>query len=667
MNYRKDISGLRAVAVVLVLLFHGKLALFPSGFIGVDIFFVISGFLITSIIQSQLDRGTFSLADFYVRRLWRIQVALLVVVFVTLLLALALYLPLDLKSYLKSAIDTVGFVSNRYFAHATTAYAAPDSEVLLLLHTWSLSIEWQWYLILPLWLMLLHRFASPRQGKAIVVLAAFVMAAAALLITRKEGSDAYYFFTPRVFEFLFGAGLALLTLRRAAPAETWMTNVGGMAALLVLLALAMSHGVIADYPNAYAVVVCAACIGVLGVGANERTWVARGLSSAVPVFLGDISYSLYLWHWPIFATARYLGMPEGVALLLVCYALTLACAYLSYRYIEEPYRKRHPGLVKSLVVLVLIPLLVVSSVYAVSDKLQFLPARFGSEMVSIGAKLARYTPKDRQPCMQSGAGPVAGIDRCALGDTRATVQALMIGDSYSNQSWKFIDVLARDAHVSVTAVSTPSCLVFPHITMQGWWKMNSGQYQPCINHVGDYYGLIQSHHYTYVIIGENWLYYDADAIVNDAGDARSVQQGHERLEQAVRRGLDLIIKTGAIPVMLESPMPMPDNFQVCFYRHIKWRTAKPDDACPVSKVVDPDMQWFQGMFARLKASYPSLVLIDPKDAQCVGRRCVVEIDGVPLYRDVGHLTDYASYRLGEIYLQQKPNPFKPSPTQPAMH
>ncbi len=122
----------------------------------------------------------------------------------TLLITLVFYLPSDFKSYVRSAINTVGFVSNRYFSHATTAYAATDSEVLPLLHTWSLSIEWQWYLILPLWLMLLHRFASLGWSRIAVTLAAVAMTAAAMLIVHREGSSAYYFFTPRVFEFCLG-------------------------------------------------------------------------------------------------------------------------------------------------------------------------------------------------------------------------------------------------------------------------------------------------------------------------------------------------------------------------------------------------------------------------------------------------------------------------------
>jgi len=646
---------------VLVLLFHGRLAAFPSGFIGVDVFFVISGYLITSIIQSQLNKGSFSLADFYVRRLWRIQVALLAVVFATLLMALVFYLPSDLRPYLKSAMNTVGFVSNRYFARTTTAYAATDSEVLPLLHTWSLAIEWQWYLILPLWLMLLHRVMSPAKGKAVVGVMTVLMTVAGLLIVRENGSDAYYFFTPRVFEFLFGACVALFTLGRPPLRHNVLTNVLGLASLGVVIAVGMLGGVISNYPNDYAVLASAASAGVIWVGANERTWIARGLSWRVPEFLGEISYSLYLWHWPVFALVRYLGLHEGLGLLLVCYALTLALAYASYRYIEEPYRTKRPGLPKSLLWLVLVPMLIVSAIYGVCDRLHFLPGRFGSEMVRLDQTLQRYTPANRQRCMQSGGTRMVDMSGCMLGDTAASHTALMIGDSYSNQSWNFVDVLTREAHLSVAAVSTPSCLSFPTISMQGWWKMTDAQYQVCVDHVKSDYRRIESGHYRYVIIGENWRYYDPGAIVNASGDARSPQLGNARLERAMRQALNAIVKTGATPVLLESPALMPPDYLTCFYRDFKLRKPSPADACPVSEPDDDTARWLNGLFARLKAAYPTLIVIDPKDAQCDGDRCRSTLEGIPVYRDAGHITDYASYRLGQLYLQRKPNPFDSAP------
>ncbi|MBH0128423.1 acyltransferase [Enterobacter sp. SECR18-0236] len=151
-KYRTDIDGLRAIAVSVVILFHLGIGYFPSGFIGVDIFFVISGYLITGVILSSLKEGTFSYSDFFVRRLWRIQPALILVGIVTLLASSVLFVSPDYLDYLKSAKYNTLLIANQYFSRQSVAYATPESDIFPLLHTWSLAVEWQWYIFLPLFI-----------------------------------------------------------------------------------------------------------------------------------------------------------------------------------------------------------------------------------------------------------------------------------------------------------------------------------------------------------------------------------------------------------------------------------------------------------------------------------------------------------------------------------
>jgi len=659
MNYRKDINGLRAIAVLLVLLFHGAVPGFSSGFIGVDVFFVISGFLITSIIQSDIQSGKFSLAGFYVRRLWRIQVALMLVVAVTLLIATAVYLPDDYNRYYKSAIQTVIAGSNRYFAHATTAYGATDSEVLLLLHTWSLSIEWQWYLVLPLALMALNKFASAHVARLTVPLLTVLLTGIAMVVSHRHGSSAYYEFVPRAFEFLFGATLAMLPRNlSAAPRASLAADMTGIASVCSLVVVACIPGVILGYPNGWTIAVCAASTLVLWVGTDVQSRTARLLSWSPLVFIGDISYSLYLWHWPIFATARYVGFHEGWLFKLSCYALTFACAWLSYRYVEVPYRKRKASLPFSLAWLVVAPLLVVAAGYGISHKFDFLPARFGAETSYIEHQLEQHEPPMRATCMKSRGTHGDDAERCLLDGEKPPATSLMIGDSYANPSWNVIVVLGKDAGIAIASLSTPSCLAIPGLSMEGWWKMNREQYQVCVNHIDEYYRLIDSHHYQYVILGENWFYYDLAAAITQPGDTRSLEQGEQRLEAGIRHALNRVVATGATPVIIKSPATMQPDFLTCFYRHLKLRQPKQEGACPLSRNHEAAAQWFDGLFARLQSSYPTLVVIDPQDAQCTGDACRTDLEGVPVYRDTGHLTGYASYRLGEMYLQRKGNPFK---------
>ncbi|WKV98594.1 acyltransferase [Pseudomonas sp. H22_DOA] len=148
-----------------MLIFHGGLTLFPSGYIGVDIFFVISGYLTTSIIMKSLDNGTFSFSGFYTRRIWRLQPAIIALLIATLIIATVLYLPDDYVDFLKSGKYTSLLLSNQYFSNATTGYATPDAATLPLLHTWSLAIEWQWYLVLPLGIWLLNRYVAKKPSR----------------------------------------------------------------------------------------------------------------------------------------------------------------------------------------------------------------------------------------------------------------------------------------------------------------------------------------------------------------------------------------------------------------------------------------------------------------------------------------------------------------------
>jgi peptidoglycan/LPS O-acetylase OafA/YrhL len=665
-SYRNDINGLRAIAVLLVLLYHGKVLGFSSGFIGVDIFFVISGFLITSIIHGDLRKGTFSLTDFYVRRLWRIQAALIVVVAFTLVIATAIYLPDDYNRYYKSAIQTVIAGSNRFFASTTTAYGASDSEVLLLLHTWSLSIEWQWYLVLPGAMWGLSRIASPRTTRMVAMVLTAVFTALALHISHKEGSAAYYGFLPRVFEFLFGASLALHMADADLPKHARWIDVIGVASLGALVVTSHLPGVITEYPNLWTVLVCAASALALWVGHDTSSLTSRLLSWAPLVFIGEISYSLYLWHWPVFATARYIGFEEGLAFKLVCFTLTFAGAWLCYRYIEQPYRKLRLSMPRTLGWLVVLPLVAMSVFYGISHKFAFLPGRFDAAVARMDNQLDQYSPPLRRACMKSREDDGGDVDRCLV-TGRVPATALMFGDSYSNQSWNFLGVLAGDAGLSLTAISTPSCLALPGVSMQGWWKMNRHQYQVCIDHIKEYYRLLDARHYRYVILGENWLYYDPTAVVEKPGDERSVALGRERLERGVHEALERIVRSDAIPVLLKSPAPMPLDYQSCFYRAFKLRERQPDNPCAPLWPGDEASLWFDGMFKRMKADFPSVIIIDPKDAQCMRGVCAAELDGIPVYRDAGHLTDYASYMFAQRYLRRIGNPLKEVSQGESMH
>lgn len=321
-----------------VVLYHMEFATFSGGFVGVDVFFVISGFLITSIIARDLeDRSRqFSLRDFYERRIRRIFPALFSVLAVSSALAVVVLLPRDLNDYAKSLVATAGFASNIFF-YRQWGYFDAEAHTKPLLHTWSLAVEEQFYLVFPLLLVLLYgllrRRKYVRRVLAVLGFASFVWT---LFLMRSNPAAAFYVAPARSWELLLGSALAL----GAIP--TLKARVAEYAAVLgvVLLAIAvLAFTARTPFPGPSALLPCVGAALIIHAGAS--TQVARLLSLRPLVFIGLISYSLYLWHWALLSLARHwvlgaLSLTQTWAVVTVAFALSAA----SLKYVEAPFRRR---------------------------------------------------------------------------------------------------------------------------------------------------------------------------------------------------------------------------------------------------------------------------------------------------------------------------------------
>ena len=336
-HYRSDIDGLRAIAVLSVVLYHFGIGGLQGGFVGVDVFFVISGYLITGIIQSELARGEFTLARFYERRARRIFPALFVMLLVTMLAGLFVLLPSDLARLGQAATATVLFVSNALYFRQS-GYFDDASDFNALLHTWSLGVEEQFYVGLPLLLMLVHRYRP--QWLLRVIAACALLSFAACVLVQPILAKAVFFLSPfRAWELLLGSLVAL----GAAP----QVRNGTLRAVLSVAALAALLGAIAfmrsgvDFPGWKAAIPVLSTAVLLHLGAGGRTWVGGVLSWRPLVFVGLISYSLYLWHWPLLVLVSYRqGMaPLSSLQALGLLGLSLLLAVASYRFVEQPFRR----------------------------------------------------------------------------------------------------------------------------------------------------------------------------------------------------------------------------------------------------------------------------------------------------------------------------------------
>ena len=331
MRYRPDIDGLRAVSVVAVLMFHYGMPL-PGGFVGVDVFFVISGYLITSLLVAEMNGGSFSLLAFYDRRIRRILPALVVVVAATLVLEYHLLGPRELREVGASASYAVLGAANFHF-YWHTGYFDTASGLMPLLHTWSLGVEEQFYVAWPLMLLVLHRHLRRHLVVAVLLLAAASLLAS-LWFTPLNQSFAFYMPFTRAWELGVGAALALAPRIERRFLSSGM-NAAGLAAIagsaLWLTAEDPFPGWRALIPTIGAALI---------VWPKTADVFSAALSTKAPVFIGRISYSLYLWHWPLLVMFRHWsgtewpGMVETAALVAV--ALVLSAA--SYRFVETPFR-----------------------------------------------------------------------------------------------------------------------------------------------------------------------------------------------------------------------------------------------------------------------------------------------------------------------------------------
>lgn len=339
MNYRREVDGLRALAVLPVILFHAGFPAFAGGFIGVDIFFVLSGYLITGILLGDLESGRFSIATFYERRARRILPALFVVLLACLPFAWAWLLPSDMQSFSESLAAVAVFSSNLLFAH-DTGYFSTANELKPLLHTWSLAVEEQFYLFFPLLLALTWRLGR-RGMMAVIAVLSLASLYAAWHGVRQDPATTFYLLHARAWELAIGALVALHLdgrPRLALPAA------GAEALALAGLALVLASMATCDqttpFPSLYTLPpTLGTALLLLAAGPATRT--GRLLGSRALVGVGLISYSAYLWHQPLFAFARHRSLDEpGAALYLALGALSLPLAWLTWRYVEQPFRDR---------------------------------------------------------------------------------------------------------------------------------------------------------------------------------------------------------------------------------------------------------------------------------------------------------------------------------------
>ncbi len=348
LKYRADIDGLRAVAVLSVLAFHIGLSRFEGGFVGVDVFFVISGYLISSLIFAEISASRFTIVGFYERRIRRIFPALFAMLAASSVAAMIYLLPGELVDYAKSMLAATSSTSNVFFWWHSGYFDAPTSKPLL--HTWSLAVEEQFYLSFPLFMLLVRRL-FPRQLRAAVALLFFASFLTSCVVVERSPGTAFYMPYTRAWELLLGTLLSLRIFPALRSAK--LRNLATLGGIGMILWSALFYSQETLFPGFSALLPCVGSALIIWAGEAGGSLVGSVLSWRPMVFIGLISYSLYLWHWPIIVL-RKMGMLAGLgginlgrysALLpahrfdmIVEVVLSFVLAILSWRFVETPFR-----------------------------------------------------------------------------------------------------------------------------------------------------------------------------------------------------------------------------------------------------------------------------------------------------------------------------------------
>ncbi len=499
-SFRYDVQGLRAIAVLAVMIFHADKHLLPAGFLGVDLFFVISGFIITRQIINP-DRQ-FVWTSFYWGRIKRIAPAYLVLLVITFALAAVLFIPQDFNWFRQSLKSALLFNSNNYFA-GFGDYFAPSSHELPLLHTWSLAIEMQFYFILPPVLFLL-----PKKLR----IPFFIIVGLLLLVwsEKRLGNDAqvaYFSLLSRIPEFLWGVVLACLGGSKVIKAK-YRNSISILGLMIVFLSfwnISEKH-----YPGLWTIFPC--------VGAFMIIWANNGfanrlLSNRFLVWIGAISYSLYLWHWPILAFIRYVSGVYELSLfgwgVYVLFSFLLG--WLSYKIIESPLRL---SLYKNVLLVLLAIFLMANAVIVIYGK------KLNRSIVEpLPVELTRYADPNTI-CH----GKI--LESCLRGDA-SKERVLVIGDSHAGQLNLFFDEISRESDFAFEVITGSSCVPIEGFDVD---KLSGWAQKPC----NDRIDLIKSKvaEDRYLIIAGSWMYQTETKAFRDAF-AAFLKENHLKYQKII--------------------------------------------------------------------------------------------------------------------------------------
>ncbi|MBE7638686.1 acyltransferase family protein [Sneathiella sp. P13V-1] len=619
-QFRYDINALRAIAVLSVLLYHFDVSGFDGGFVGVDVFFVISGFLMTDIISTRISSGQFNLKDFYRARIQRILPALSIVVLALLVAGYFWLTPLDYKHMGEEARSAMLFVSNSFYSNKG-GYFDPVSHEKWLLHTWSLSIEMQFYLLWPLFLLVLNKYLN--KALRLTVVAVFVMSLIwSVVYTSLDSASAFFALPPRIWEFIAG-GLIYLYIDKIKPIKG-MTEVG----LAMILAAVFFYSGSMSYPGYWAI------LPVLGAAlfiAAKPTYFPKNHPLQ---YFGNISYSLYLWHWPVMLFAKYFALPFTAVNVSGLLLLSVLLAHISYHFIETPLRRKFSwkfslGIT---VVAILIP------VGIVLDK--GIPNRVPDEV-----RLAENARKDINPrlseCIFDGKET---LPECMIGKA-STPKIAVWGDSHADSLFVAIDEALKATERTGVFHALSACP--PAIgELKAAQAVEPKKFQNCQKFKDLVWNKIETdQNITDVILIGRWTRYFSKVQPAKGVSDKMVADEYKTHIVDTICSLSKLGKT----VYVVAPVPEMDL-------HVPRSLAKSKLINGSDPIIETSKQDYLTKHKIALEAFTSAqnqcqaIILDPTPYLCEEDKCSGIKNGVPIYRDNHHLSVTGSLLLKPLFI-----------------
>ena len=610
-QYRPDIDGLRAIAVISVVLFHADFALASGGFIGVDIFFVISGYLISSILLREFPAGWRGLGQFYERRARRIIPAITAMVIAVVIGGVLLFPPNQLILTAKAVLATQLFGANFYFWQ-TAGYFAPESALNPLTHMWSLGVEEQFYLIFPICLWGTTTFFS-RFRLAIIITIAVLSFALSWWLTFNHPPSAFYLLPARAWELLLGSALALTGGRWTLP-QSYRQVMGATGAVLIVAGLAVIDRK-TPFPGVYALLPAFGTAALLAAGGGVGSAVTRLLSSSSLVAIGLRSYSIYLWHWPVLVwTKTWTGDinpgPWSVTAAILC---ALLLAEISYRLIERPFRERGRIALSSIVYGFAATSIFLAAWSVAIVGQQGMPWRFSQQVVQLDADANAYSAQSMKCFGDSSLESFATIKACKLGAVQQRLDFVLWGDSHAGAIAPAISKLAQDRGRSGYLAAMSSCPPFQLYRT----RTPATNAETCEQNNRDVlHKILASNTIQTVFLFASWQrYYDEDA--------------DYMVDSIVR--LSAALKLGGKTVLLIHGMPRPDI-------PVPWTLARYKAAGKPQLVLPrPIEPWLTSV-----TTNSGIITANLSNALCTADACALSRNGRALYVDGSHLSQPAN-------------------------